>query len=100
LQVDATKLQDAFGGDARLPTANIWFQCPWVLLSDEKQSGYNTVELLVLFVTSASRIQAVGDFLLIGLLSADAKEYYDRYKFDDLKDHAIQALQFIGLIRP
>jgi len=89
LQADATKLQDAFGGDARLPTANIWFQCPWVLPSDEKQSGYETAKLLMLFVTSASRIQAVGDFLLIGLLSVAAKKYYDSYEFDNLQHHAL-----------
>jgi len=83
-QANATNLQVFFSREERPPTANIWFQCPWVL---ECGTG-TTAELLRSFVASAARVQVVGDFLLIGLLDGHAKEYHHKYELDQLFQHA------------
>ncbi|KAI0783241.1 hypothetical protein C8Q75DRAFT_784502 [Abortiporus biennis] len=81
LQIDATKLHEddmktGPQNHTRPPTANIWFQCPWVLNGDLSR-------LLKDFVTSASKIQHYGDVIFLGLTSHP--RYRDRYKLEESK---------------
>jgi len=80
LQADATKLQDFFDSgfdrNIQFPTANIWFQCPWVLNGD-------TNGLMKDFISSASKIQQYGDAIFLGLTSHP--RYRDRYKLEESK---------------